>query len=158
MTRLVLFVVCKKKTTTTTTTTKNYYCLSTNKKLLVIRQFSGPYGVTKHGSGWWKDVVNQRLEFGARHVLRTQAASSSITARNDNPQPREGTTAARVPHDVIMTKTTYYLQAMALMSRLCSVLDVWNPSYQFCANILQLLQSDYWHRSTFPHCTRTDKL
>ena len=34
------------------------------KKLLVSWQFSGPYGVTKYGSGWRKDVVNQRLEFG----------------------------------------------------------------------------------------------
>ena len=25
--------------------------------------FSGPYGVTKYGSGWRKDVVNQCLEF-----------------------------------------------------------------------------------------------
>ena len=43
----------------------NYYCLSTNKKLLVSWQFSGPYGVTKYGSGWRKDVVNQCLEFVA---------------------------------------------------------------------------------------------
>ena len=36
-----------------------YYCLSTNKKkLLVSWQFSGPYSVTKYGSGWRKDVVN----------------------------------------------------------------------------------------------------
>ena len=32
-------------------------------KLLVSWQFSGPYGVTKYGSGWRKDVVNQCLEF-----------------------------------------------------------------------------------------------
>ena len=37
--------------------------LSTNKKLLSSRQFSGPYGVTKYGSGWRKDV-NQCLESG----------------------------------------------------------------------------------------------
>ena len=41
------------------------YCLSTNKNLLVSRQFPGPYGVTKYGSGWRKDVVNQCLEFGS---------------------------------------------------------------------------------------------
>ena len=42
MTRLVLFQLFVKKT---------YYCLSTNKKLLVSLQFSGPYAVTKYGSG-----------------------------------------------------------------------------------------------------------
>ena len=41
----------------------NLSCLSTNKKLLVSWQFSGPYGVIKYGSGWRKDVVNQCLEF-----------------------------------------------------------------------------------------------
>ena len=40
-----------------------YYCLSINKKLLVSRQFSGHYGVTKYGSGWKKDVINKCLEF-----------------------------------------------------------------------------------------------
>ena len=105
MTRLVLFQLFVKN----------------NEKLLVSWQFSGPYGVTKYGSGWWKDVVNQCLEFGARHVLRTQAASSFITARNDNPQLREGTTAARVPHDVIMTKTTYHCPACRLWR--------WCPGY-----------------------------
>ena len=40
--------------------------LSTNKKLLISQQFSGPYGITKYGSlsGWRKDVVNQCLKFG----------------------------------------------------------------------------------------------
>ena len=28
-----------------------------------LAEFSGPYGVTKYGSGWRKDVVNQCLEF-----------------------------------------------------------------------------------------------
>ena len=37
--------------------------MSTNKKLLVSWQFSGPYGVTKYGSGWRKGVVNQCSEF-----------------------------------------------------------------------------------------------
>ena len=55
MTRLVLFQLFVKKT---------YYCLSTNKKLLVSLQFSGPYAVTKYGSGCRKDVINQCLEFG----------------------------------------------------------------------------------------------
>ena len=32
------------------------------KKLLINWQFSGPYGVTKYGSGWRKDVINQCLE------------------------------------------------------------------------------------------------
>ena len=36
-----------------------HHCLSTNKKLLLSWQFSGPYGVTKYGSGWRNDVVNQ---------------------------------------------------------------------------------------------------
>ena len=31
--------------------------------MLVSWKFSGPYGVTKYGSGWRKDVVNQCLEF-----------------------------------------------------------------------------------------------
>ena len=33
------------------------------KKMLVSWQYSGPYGLTKYGSGWRKDVVNQCLEF-----------------------------------------------------------------------------------------------
>ena len=44
------------------------YSLSTNKnknknktKLLVSWQFSGSYGVTRYGSGWRKDVVNQSV-------------------------------------------------------------------------------------------------
>ena len=42
--------------------------LSCLKKRLVSWQLSGPYGVTKYGSGWRKDVVNQCLEFGAMCV------------------------------------------------------------------------------------------
>ena len=61
-----IWVVCNKL---------NYYCLSTKKKLLVSWQFSGPYGVTKYGSGWRKDVVNQCLEF----QVRTWLSSSKIT-------------------------------------------------------------------------------
>ena len=52
MTRLVLFELFLTN-----------YCLCTNKKLLVSWQFPGPCGVTKYGSGWRKDVVNQCLEF-----------------------------------------------------------------------------------------------
>ena len=48
-----MWVVCNKLTTVWAPT----------KKLLVSWQFSGPYGVTKYGSGWRKDVVNQCLEF-----------------------------------------------------------------------------------------------
>ena len=33
------------------------------KNCLLADSFSGPYGVTKYGSGWRKDVVNQCLEF-----------------------------------------------------------------------------------------------
>ena len=57
-------------------------------KLLVSWQFSGPYGVTKYGSGWRKDVVNQCLEFGAsarfRWVsrLRTIRTARSVLWRN----------------------------------------------------------------------------
>ena len=56
-------VVCNKLTT----------LLAPTKKLLVSWQFSGPYGVTKDGSGWRKDVVNQCLEFALRaHTPKTQ--------------------------------------------------------------------------------------
>ena len=51
---------------------ETYYCLSTNKKLLVSWQISGPYGITKYGSGWRKDVVNQCLEFGSECVQDVQ--------------------------------------------------------------------------------------
>ena len=49
------WVVCNKCTTVWAPT----------KKLLISWQFSGPYGVTKYGSGWRRDVVNQCLEFAA---------------------------------------------------------------------------------------------
>ena len=54
-------------------------------KLLISWQFSGPYGVTKYGSGWRKDVVNQRLEFGTeplsafRHLPPNSARFSYAT-------------------------------------------------------------------------------
>ena len=38
------------------------------KNLLVSWQFYRPYGVTKYGSGWRKDVVNQCLEFGFNYL------------------------------------------------------------------------------------------
>ena len=50
----IMWVVCNKVTTVWAPT----------KKLLISWQFSGPYGVTKYGSGWRKYVVNQCLEFG----------------------------------------------------------------------------------------------
>ena len=52
------------------------------KNMLVSWQFSGTYGVTKYGSGWRKDVVNQCLEFDKEHVfLNVQATLlSSSTA------------------------------------------------------------------------------
>ena len=40
----------------------------TNWLLLISWQFSGPYCITKYGSGWRKDVVNQCLEFVSCHV------------------------------------------------------------------------------------------
>ena len=54
-----------------------YYCLSTNKKLLVSWQFSGPYVVTKHGSGWRNDVVNQCLEFDTSEERKKGMSSGS---------------------------------------------------------------------------------
>ena len=59
--------------------TNVWYNFSTNKKLLVSRQFSGPYGVTKYGSGWRKDVVNQCLEFGP-HI---QSCEQNPTHKSD---------------------------------------------------------------------------
>ena len=37
--------------------------------MLVSWQFFGPYGVTKYGSGWRKDVVNQSLELALSPFL-----------------------------------------------------------------------------------------
>ena len=37
-------------------------------ELTVSWPFSGPFGATKYGSGWRKDVVNQYLEFGYCHT------------------------------------------------------------------------------------------
>ena len=50
--------------------------LSTNEKLLVSWQFSGAYDVTKYGSGWRKDVVNQCLEFAMPSVGRWWLSST----------------------------------------------------------------------------------
>ena len=49
-----IWVVCNKLTTV---------WAPTKLKLLGSWQFSGPFGVTKYGSGWRKDVVNRCLEF-----------------------------------------------------------------------------------------------
>ena len=66
MTRLVLWVVCNKLTTVWAPT----------KKLLVRWQFSGPYGITKYGSGWRKAVVNRCLEFVSSPVMTRFRGSS----------------------------------------------------------------------------------
>ena len=58
---------------------QTFYCLSSNKKLLVSWQFSGPYGVTKYGSSWRKDIVNQCLEFVVKEgggYMETEVTSS----------------------------------------------------------------------------------
>ena len=66
----VMWVVCNKLTTVWAPT----------KKLLISWQFSGPYGVTKYGSGWRKYVVNQYLEFAATcHHLNPSPASQTLT-------------------------------------------------------------------------------
>ena len=66
-----IWVVCNKLTTVWAPT----------KQLLVSWQFSGPYGVTKHGSGSRKDVVNQCLEFALAFVVqpRTNFAHTFLT-------------------------------------------------------------------------------
>ena len=46
--------------------------------MLVSWQFPGPYGVTKYGSGWRKDVVNQYLEFGVDNQNALYKASHSF--------------------------------------------------------------------------------
>ena len=53
-----------------------------NKKLLVSWQFSGTYGVTKYGSGWRKDVVNQRLEFVSLYDDRRPRCKRTARARS----------------------------------------------------------------------------
>ena len=47
------------------------------KKLLVSWQFSGPYGVTKYGNSWRKDVVNQCLECDCLSVTMSLCVSLS---------------------------------------------------------------------------------
>ena len=51
--------------------------LTTNKHLLVSRQFSGPFGVTKYGSGLRNDVVNQCLECALHRDVGTATPSFS---------------------------------------------------------------------------------
>ena len=61
------WVLCNKHTTVWAPTKK-----------LASWQFSGPYGATKYGSGWRKDVVNQCLEFGfVAHTEHRFTAPSS---------------------------------------------------------------------------------
>ena len=51
------------------------YChLSIIEKLFVSWQFLETYGVINYGSGWRKDVVNQRLEFGLDSDLQQEAS------------------------------------------------------------------------------------
>ena len=86
MTRLILFELFI-----------TYYCLSTNEKILVSWQFSGPYGVTKYGSGWRKDVVNQCLEFAwntfpvdlllGNRVVLLHCCCVGVTAMAQEPTP-----------------------------------------------------------------------
>ena len=56
--------------------------------MLVSWQFSGPYGVTKYGSGWRKDVVNQCLEF-AVHLITLQYLSRLISLCPHHPHTRQ---------------------------------------------------------------------
>ena len=53
-----IWVVCNKLNTVSAHTHTHTH---THTKMLVSWQFSGPYGVTKYGNGWRKDVVNQCL-------------------------------------------------------------------------------------------------
>ena len=62
------------------------------KKLLVSWQFSGPYGVTKYGSGWRKDVVNQCLEFDQYQNLSEGADRVDGQLRGDKEYPFSGVT------------------------------------------------------------------
>ena len=43
-------------------------------KLFVNWQFFETYGVINYGSGWRKDVVNERLEFGLDGDLQQEAS------------------------------------------------------------------------------------
>ena len=57
------------------------------KKVLVSWQFSGPYGVTKYGSGWRKDVVNRCSESGVLSVTggRHVSLTSGVRWPGDGP-------------------------------------------------------------------------
>ena len=78
MTRTPCFIwVCNKLTTVWAPT----------KKLLASWQFSGPYVVTKYGSGWRKDVVNQCLEFNQYPNLSEGADCVGGQLRGDKRVP-----------------------------------------------------------------------
>ena len=98
----IIWVVCNKPTTVWTPT----------KKLLVSWRFSGPYGVTKYGSGWRKDVVNPCLEFGSTFVLaynrlktenRRQTFSTSCNFPLHKSLPR-GKVSFRRPNQTVFQK------------------------------------------------------
>ena len=58
---------------------QSHCCLSTK----VSGQLLETYGVTSYGSGWWKDVVNQCLEFGlGRLPVKTNAHTPSLAFRH----------------------------------------------------------------------------
>ena len=75
-----IWVVCNKLTTVWAPTKKKH----------VSWQFSGPYGVTTYGSGWRKDVVNQRLESGCSPVsLNVFPARPTNPSHSGLPGPGE---------------------------------------------------------------------
>ena len=64
-----IWVVCNKLTT-----------VWASAKKCSLTEFSGPYSVTKYGSGWRKDVVNQCLEF----VSDTHRDMRTVTDTQEN--------------------------------------------------------------------------
>ena len=52
--------------------------------MFVSWQFSGPYGVTKYGSGWRKDVVNQCLEFLTHTHAHTLTCQTTVISQITN--------------------------------------------------------------------------
>ena len=65
----IVWVVCNKLTTVWAPT----------KKMFGSWQLYGTYGVTKYGSGWRKDVVNQCLEF-VKYMSKTYSQVLNIPA------------------------------------------------------------------------------
>ena len=106
-----IWVVCNKLTTVWAPT----------KKVLVIWQFSGPYGITKYSSGWRKDVVNQSLEFDA-HCLWCDIH-----------------TVFDVWHTHCLWGVTYTL---SLMCDIHTALDVWHTHCLWCVTFALSLIRD----------------